>query len=129
MNLKDFIPNNPSNVFPGFNKEDIKRINQIENVKDKVVAVLKLIHDPEISVNIWDLGLIYNIEYPTSNSICINMTLTSPNCPVADAIPKEIGSKIKQHVEEIKEVDVKLVWEPRWSREMMSEEARFILDM
>ncbi|RST66959.1 DUF59 domain-containing protein [Candidatus Aquarickettsia rohweri] len=101
----------------------------MDNIRDKVIAILKLIYDPEISVNIWDLGLIYNIDISKKNIINIKMTLTSPTCPVADAIPQEIKTKIKSIITEAKEVNVELVWKPKWDKSMMTEEAKFILDL
>ena len=128
MELKDFIKQGSESIFRDFTGEELNNINEINGTKDKVIAILKLIYDPEISVNIWDLGLIYNIDISSKNVINIEMTLTSPTCPVADAIPQEIKNKIK-YITKVKEVNVELVWEPKWDKSMMSEEAKFILDM
>jgi len=128
MELKDFIKQGSESIFRDFTEEELNNINEINGIKDKVIAILKLIYDPEISVNIWDLGLIYNIDISSKNMINIEMTLTSPTCPVADAIPQEIKNKIKS-ITRVKEVNVELVWEPKWDKSMMSEEAKFILDM
>ena len=128
MELKDFIKQGSESIFRDFTEEELNNINEINGIKDKVIAILKLIYDPEISVNIWDLGLIYNIDISPKNVINVKMTLTSPTCPVADAIPQEIKNKIK-YITKVKEVNVKLVWEPKWDKSMMSEEAKFILDM
>lgn len=129
MDLKDFIPQNSGEIFKDFTKEQISSINKIDNIRDKVIAILKLIYDPEISVNIWDLGLIYKIDITKKYVIDIKMTLTSPTCPVADAIPQEIKAKIKSIITEAKEVNVELVWSPKWDKSMMTEEAKFILDL
>jgi FeS assembly SUF system protein len=129
MDLKDFIPQNSGEIFKDFTKEQISSINKIDNIRDKVIAILKLIYDPEISVNIWDLGLIYKIDITKKYIIDIKMTLTSPTCPVADAIPQEIKAKIKSIITEAKEVNVELVWSPKWKKSMMTEEAKFILDL
>jgi FeS assembly SUF system protein len=131
MELKDFIQqiNGKDSIFREFSEKEIRNINKITDVKERIIAVLKLIYDPEISVNIWDLGLIYKINISKNNEVHIDMTLTSPTCPVADAIPKEIEKKIKQTVVELKYVTVQLIWEPKWEKSMMSEEAKFILDM
>ena len=129
MELKDFIKQGSESIFRDFTEEELNNINEINGTKDKVIAILKLIYDPEISVNIWDLGLIYNIDISSKNMINIEMTLTSPTCPVADAIPQEIKTKIKSIIIEAKEVNVKLVWEPKWDKSMMTEEAKFILDL
>ena len=128
MELKDFIKQGSESIFRDFTGEELNNINEINGTKDKVIAILKLIYDPEISLNIWDLGLIYNIDISSKNVINIEMTLTSPTCPVADAIPQEIKNKIK-YITKVKEVNVELVWEPKWDKSMMSEEAKFILDM
>ena len=128
MELKDFIKQGSESIFRDFTEEELNNINEINGTKDKVIAILKLIYDPEISLNIWDLGLIYNIDISSKNVINIEMTLTSPTCPVADAIPQEIKNKIK-YITKVKEVNVELVWEPKWDKSMMSEEAKFILDM
>tara|TARA_B100000965_G_scaffold282803_1_gene240695 strand:+ start:130 stop:429 length:300 start_codon:yes stop_codon:yes gene_type:complete len=97
-------------------------------IKDKVVAEIKKVYDPEIPVNIYDLGLIYNIEIKNENEAYIEMTLTSPNCPVADSLPNMVKENISS-IEEIKKVDLKLVWNPPWTKDMMSEEAKLELNL
>ncbi len=97
-------------------------------IKDKVISEIKKVYDPEIPVNIYDLGLIYNIEIKNENEAYIEMTLTSPNCPVADSLPKMVKENINS-IEEIKKVDLKLVWNPPWTKDMMSEEAKLELNL
>ena len=97
-------------------------------IKDKVIAEIKKVYDPEIPVNIYDLGLIYNIEINNDNEAYVEMTLTSPNCPVADSLPKMVKQNINS-IEEIKKVDLKLVWNPPWTKDMMSEEAKLELNL
>ena len=97
-------------------------------IKDKIIAEIKKVYDPEIPVNIYDLGLIYNIEIKNDNEAYVEMTLTSPNCPVADSLPKMVKENINS-IEEIKKVDLKLVWNPPWTKDMMSEEAKLELGM
>ena len=97
-------------------------------IKEKIIAEIKKIYDPEIPVNIYDLGLIYNIEVKNENEAYIEMTLTSPNCPVADSLPKMVKENINS-IEEIKKVDLKLVWDPPWNKDMMSEEAKLELNL
>ena len=92
-------------------------------IKEKIISEIKKVYDPEIPVNIYDLGLIYNIEIKNGNEAYIEMTLTSPNCPVADSLPKMVKENISS-IEEIKKVDLKLVWSPPWTKDMMSEEAK-----
>ena len=97
-------------------------------IKDKIIAEIKKVYDPEIPVNIYDLGLIYNIEVKNENEAYIEMTLTSPNCPVADSLPKMVKENINS-IEGIKKVDLKLVWNPPWTKDMMSEEAKLELNL
>ena len=97
-------------------------------IKEKIIAEIKKVYDPEIPVNIYDLGLIYNIEVKNENEAYIEMTLTSPNCPVADSLPKMVKENINS-IEEIKKVDLKLVWNPPWTKDMMSEEAKLELNL
>ena len=96
--------------------------------KDKIIFEIKKVYDPEIPVNIYDLGLIYNIEIKNENEAYIEMTLTSPNCPVADSLPQMVKENISA-VKEIKKVDLKLVWNPPWTKDMMSEEAKLELNL
>ena len=84
-------------------------------VKDKVIAEIKKIYDPEIPVNIYELGLIYNINVDNNNNVKIDMTLTTPNCPVAESLPNEVKNSVKE-IKEVNEVDLKLVWEPPWDK-------------
>ena len=97
-------------------------------IKDKIITEIKKVYDPEIPVNIYDLGLIYNIEVKNENEAYIEMTLTSPNCPVADSLPKMVKENINS-IEGISKVDLKLVWNPPWTKDMMSEEAKLELNL
>ena len=97
-------------------------------LKDKVIAEIKKIYDPEIPDNIYELGLIYNINIDNSNNVKIDMTLTTPNCPVAESLPNEVKNSIKE-IKEVKDVDLKLVWEPPWDKSMMSESAKLELNL
>ena len=97
-------------------------------IKDKIIAEIKKVYDPEIPVNIYDLGLIYNIEIKNENEAYIEMTLTSPNCPVADSLPRMVKENISS-IEGIIKVDLKLVWYPPWTKDMMSEEAKLELNL
>lgn len=110
--------------------EQQQEIDNTEILRDKVIAILKTVKDPEIPVNIWDLGLIYKLETDENNNdINIDMTLTTAGCPVAGAMPVEVQKRISNLVPEIGEINVKLVWEPKWNKEMMTEEARLFLDL
>ena len=97
-------------------------------LKDKVIAEIKKIYDPEIPVNIYELGLIYDIIIDGKNNVKIDMTLTTPNCPVAESLPNEVKNSIKE-IKEVKDVDLKLVWEPPWDKSMMSESAKLELNL
>lgn len=88
--------------------------------------MLRTVYDPEIPVNVYDLGLIYNIDVDDEKNVSIEMTLTAPNCPAADFIIEDIRIKIES-IEEVKSVDIKLVFEPEWDKDMMSEEAKLEL--
>lgn len=94
--------------------------------EDDVVTALKTVFDPEIPVNIYDLGLIYNIEITENNAVHIQMTLTSPGCPVAQTFPKTVEDAVKA-VEGVLDCQVELVWEPAWTKERMSEVAKLEL--
>ena len=98
------------------------------NLKDKVIAEVKKIYDPEIPVNIYELGLIYDIKIDKKNNVKVNMTLTSPNCPVAESLPKEVKDSIME-IKEVNKVDLELVWEPPWDKSMMSEAAKLELNL
>ena len=97
-------------------------------LKDQIIAEIKKIYDPEIPVNIYELGLIYDIKVENRNTAKVKMTLTSPNCPVAESLPKEVKDGIIQ-VEVIDKVDLDLVWDPPWDKSMMSESAKLELNL
>ena len=97
-------------------------------LKEKIIEEIKKIYDPEIPVNIYDLGLIYDIKVEDKNTVKIKMTLTSPNCPVAESLPKEVKDGIMQ-VEGIDNVDLDLVWDPPWNKDRMSEAAKLELNL
>ena len=97
-------------------------------LKDKVVAEIKKIYDPEIPVNIYELGLIYDVTIDENNKVYVKMTLTTPNCPVAESLPNEVKNSIKE-IKEVKEVDLDLVWDPPWDKSMMSEAAKLELNL
>lgn len=100
----------------------------MEDLKDKVVEVLKTCYDPEIPVNIYELGLIYDINVDESKNVGVNMTLTSPACPVAGTLPGEVEQKIRE-LPEVNKAKVEIVWEPQWSPDLMSDVARYELGM
>ena len=97
-------------------------------LKEKIIAEIKKIYDPEIPVNIYELGLIYDVKISDDYDVMIEMTLTSPNCPVAESLPLEVEEKVKA-IDVIKNAKVNIVFEPPWTKEMMSEEAKLELGM
>ena len=97
-------------------------------LKDKVIAEIKKIYDPEIPVNIYELGLIYDIKINNENIVDIEMTLTTPNCPVAESLPKEVEESVKE-IKEVKDAKLELVWDPPWDKSMMSEAAKLELNL
>ncbi|MCF6269178.1 MAG: iron-sulfur cluster assembly protein [Melioribacteraceae bacterium] len=99
-----------------------------EFLEKEVIEILKNIFDPEIPVNIYELGLIYKVEITPSFNAIVEMTLTTPACPVAESMPQEVKDRIKG-IHGINEVFVDLVWEPQWNMDMMSEEAKLQLGM
>jgi len=102
--------------------------NEQLRVKTRIIDELKEIFDPEIPVNVYDLGLIYGIEVNKQGGVLITMTLSSPGCPVADLIESEIRERVEE-LEGVSLVDIEIVWEPPWAQEMMTEEAQLELGM
>ena len=100
----------------------------MSDIKNRVIEAVKKIFDPEIPVNIYELGLIYKIEVDEKNKINIDMTLTSPNCPVAESLPKDVKENIMK-VEGVSDVKLNLVWEPPWDKDKMSEAAKLELNL
>jgi FeS assembly SUF system protein len=99
-----------------------------QELGEKIVKVLKTIYDPEIPVDIYELGLIYDVFVNEDNDVKILMTLTSPNCPVAESLPAEVEEKVKS-LDELKDVEVEITFDPPWTQELMSEEAKLELGL
>ena len=97
-------------------------------IEEKIVQYVKTVYDPEIPVNIYDLGLIYKVDLQDDGLLSIDMTLTAPNCPAADFIIEDVTQKMRS-IEGVSDVKVNLVFEPEWSKDMMSEEAKLELGM
>jgi FeS assembly SUF system protein len=97
-------------------------------LETEIVKVLKTVFDPEIPVNVYDLGLIYEIDVQENNNVLIRMTLTAPNCPMADDVVRDVRDRVKS-IPTVAEVEVILTWDPAWTKEMMSEEALLELGM
>ena len=122
--LNDFLPNKSTSYFKEFNNSFFNK-----NIsKEAVIKELRTVMDPEIPVNLYDLGLIYKIEIDSKNNIVINMTLTNPNCPVAGTMPKSVGMSVEK-IANIASIKVNLVWSPKWNKNMMSEDAKLALDI
>ena len=100
----------------------------MSELKQKVISEIKKIYDPEIPVNIYELGLIYNIDIDEKNKVNIDMTLTSPNCPVAESLPNSVKNNVLK-VDGVSDVDLNLVWDPPWDKDKMSEAAKLELNL
>ena len=100
----------------------------MDDIKNKVVEKIKTIFDPEIPVNIYDLGLIYDINISGNNDIKIKMSLTAPGCPVAGEMPGQVADTIAK-IDDVGLIEVELVWEPAWTKDRMSEDAKMALDI
>ena len=95
-------------------------------IEERIVAILKTVYDPEIPVNVYDLGLIYKVDVADGGNVILDMTLTAPNCPAADFIMEDVRQKVES-VDGVNSATINLVFEPEWDREMMSEEAKLEL--
>lgn len=96
--------------------------------KEQIIEEIRKIYDPELPVNIYELGLIYDIKVKDEKFAIIKMTLTTPNCPVAESLPKEVEDSVKG-IKEVKDAKLELVWEPPWDKSMMSEAAKLELNL
>ena len=100
----------------------------MNDLKQKIINEIKKVYDPEIPVNIYELGLIYKIEIDKKNNVKVDMTLTTPNCPVADSLPKQVKEYILR-VNDVSDVKLNLVWDPPWDKSKMSEAAKLELNL
>ena len=100
----------------------------MSDLKEKIIKEVRKIYDPEIPVNIYELGLIYNIQVNDERKVNIEMTLTSPNCPVAESLPNMVKENILK-IDEVEDVELKLVWDPPWTKDRMSEAAKLELNL
>ncbi len=110
------------------NTNEVTPIPEVKSLRDRVVETLKTCYDPEIPVDIYELGLIYEIRVDEGNDVYIKMTLTSPACPVAETLPPEIENKVRD-MPDVNKAKVEVTFDPPWDKEMMSEEARLELGM
>ena len=123
-NLEDFLPNKNTSFFKNFSPSEINK----QITKNEIIEKIKTVMDPEIPVNLYDLGLIYNINIDENNNINVDMTLTNPNCPVAGSMPENVGKAIES-IKNINSININLVWEPKWTKDLMSENAKLALDI
>ena len=100
----------------------------MSELKEKIVSEIKKIYDPEIPVNIYDLGLIYDVKVDDNNNVDVKMTLTTPNCPVAESLPMEVENTVKE-VKDVKKVNLELVWDPPWDKSMITEAGKLELNL
>ena len=122
--LNDFLPDKKSSYKKKFNYTNFTtKIN-----KEQVIECIRTVMDPEIPVNLYDLGLIYKIKISENNDVKIDMTLTNPNCPVAGSMPQNVGKSIEK-LKNLNSIEVSLVWEPKWNKDLMSEDAKLALDI
>ena len=97
-----------------------------KELENRIIEVIKTIYDPEIPVNIYELGLIYDVNVNDENMVKILMTLTTPNCPVAESLPQEVKDKVKS-LDQVSDVELEMTFEPPWNKELMSDEAKLEL--
>ena len=122
--LRDFLPDKNASYIKNF-----PHSNKSSKIKeDHVIECIKTVMDPEIPVNLYDLGLIYEIKINDNNDIKIKMTLTNPNCPVAGTMPESVGKSVEK-ILNLNSIEVSLVWNPKWHKDLMSEEAKLALDI
>jgi FeS assembly SUF system protein len=107
---------------------NLENIPLVLSLRDRIIEVIKTCYDPEIPVDIWELGLIYEININEGNDVLIRMTLTSPACPVAETLPPDVENKIRE-IPDVNSAKVEITFEPPWEKEMMSDEARLELGM
>ena len=123
-NIEDFLPSKNASFYK---KHTISKITH-QITENKIIEKIRTVMDPEIPVNLYDLGLIYNINLDEKNNVHIEMTLTNPNCPVAGSMPENVGKAVST-IQDIASVKVDLIWKPKWSKDMMSEDAKLALDI
>ena len=124
--IKDKTLNDSASIEKNMQKEEVKTEEELK-IYNKAIEMLRTVYDPEIPVNVYDLGLIYKIDYePSDKSLHVDMTLTAPHCPMADFIMEDVRQKLLS-VDGPEKLDLRLVFEPEWNQDMMSEEAKLEL--
>ena len=122
--LEDFLPNKHISYFKNFDNKYSENTKITEN---EIIKCIQTVMDPEIPVNLYDLGLIYSIKI-NENNVLIEMTLTNPNCPVAGQMPENVGKSIES-LNTLCSIEVRLVWDPPWNKSLMSDDAKLALDI
>ena len=123
-NLSDFLPDKNASYFKEFKNVQLQNLI----TENQVILEIQKVLDPEIPVNLYDLGLIYKIEIDNLNNIFVKMTLTNPNCPVAGKMPESVGLAVEK-IPNLSSIKVSLIWYPKWDKSMMSEDAKLALDI
>jgi FeS assembly SUF system protein len=126
--MSDQTPLDRAAEFLSDGQSDEARRTQVDALGDRVIEALRTVYDPEIPVNIFELGLVYRIDVDDEDAVHIDMTLTSPMCPVAETLPEEVKAKVEA-IDGVKAVKVNVVWDPPWNPSMMTEEAQLELGM
>jgi FeS assembly SUF system protein len=126
--MSDQTPLDRAAEFLSDAQSDEARRTQVDALGDRVIEALRTVYDPEIPVNIFELGLVYRIDVDDEDAVHIDMTLTSPMCPVAETLPEEVKAKVEA-IDGVKAVKVNVVWDPPWNPSMMTEEAQLELGM
>lgn len=112
---------------PKANEAELEEIANMASIDEKIVAALKKVYDPEIPVDIYEMGLVYGFEVSEEKDVAIQMTLTSPGCPVAEQMPGMVEHAVHHFVEGVRDVEVEIVWDPPWTPDRMSEAAQLEL--
>ena len=127
--LMDFMPERPkpeSFVARAGSSRVLEPLDQVSETE--VIEAIQTVYDPEIPVNIYDLGLIYDVNVDENNNVEVKMTLTTPNCPVAESLPMEVENTVKE-VKEVNKVNLELVWDPPWDKSMITEAGKLELNL
>jgi FeS assembly SUF system protein len=121
-----FNPDKPAELQPEQTTIPVEQPSEDATLEDKVIAAIRTVYDPEIPVNLYDLGLIYNLDIDNDNNIKVQMTLTAPACPVAEILPQQVEAAIST-VPEVSDISIEMVWDPPWNKELISDDAKLTL--
>ncbi len=123
----NYIPSPLVMETPQANEEELESIANAGSMEDQINAALKKVYDPEIPVDIYEMGLVYGVDISEEKDVIIRMTLTSPGCPVAGQMPSMVQHAVRTFVQGVRDVDVEIVWDPPWTPDLMSEAAKLEL--